>query len=170
MKYMGTIPKSKIRLLELQTVPVSTIDNSLVAVDVREKRYKDKQGKLSGLVTKFTSKLNKASESSKASCDAAKRTYVLNVAAWLRFGLNTESRLATLCLCYEDSTGEYVTIVEEREVEDKVSVMLASLVEINTKGPIISLKVCCAGLRNEDRCYIEDLFVERQTVEEKEAV
>lgn len=162
---MNVIPRSAIRLLELQAVPLSQIgiDNPPVSTEP--------QGKKSslGLFDSFK-KGFKAKAKVEPLHDKRKQRYSFDMAAWLRFGLADESRLVTLCLSYVDSTGEHVSLVEEQKVEDKASSMLSSYVEIETKGPLLGLKVCCAGLKAEDRCYIEDLSIKRAETAAKAAV
>ena len=152
---MSVIPRSAIRLLELQSVPLKQVGiDSPAALEPREK--KSSGGFLSNLKKGLKSK-----DKAKPVADLRKQRFSFNMAAWLRFGLSDESRLVTLCLAYTDSNGEQVVLVEEKVVEDKSSAMLSSNVEIETKGPVLGLKVCCAGLKPEDRCYIEDLSIKR---------
>lgn len=152
---MSVIPRSAIRLLELQSVPLKQVGiDSPAAADQSEK-------KSSGGFLRNLKKGLKTKEKAKPASDLRKQRFSFNMAAWLRFGLSDESRLVTLCLAYTDANGEQVVLVEEKVVEDKSSAMLSSNVEIETKGPVLGLKVCCAGLKPEDRCYIEDLSIKR---------
>lgn len=162
---MNVIPRSAIRLLELQAVPLSQIGVDSPSLPTEGDSKKSSRGFLDkvklGLKTK--SKVEPIHHK-------RKQRYSFNIAAWLRFGLSSESRLVTLCLSYTDSTGEHVSLVEEQLIEDKSSSMLSSFVEIETKGPLLGLKVCCAGLHAEDRCYIEDLSVKRAEIAERAAI
>lgn len=165
---MAAIPKSKIRLLELQSIPVSSLGETCGAAQTNGNA--GSSGRLSKLFKKAGSRASNNGANIKSLHSNKKREYTLNVAAWLRFGLSVDSRLASLCLSYRDASGEYVLIVEERQVLDKSSEMLSALVTLQTVGPILSLQVCCAGLKNEDRCYIEDLSIKRELEETKDAV
>ena len=162
---MNVIPRSAIRLLELQAVPLNEI-----GVDSPSQASNDATKKASrGFLDKVKIGLKPKSKIEPIH-NKRKQRYTFNMAAWLRFGLSDESRLVTLCLSYTDASGEHVSLVEEQVVEDKSSSMLSSFVEIETKGPLLALKVCCAGLQAEDRCYIEDLSIKRAETVEKAAV
>ena len=161
---MNVIPRSAIRLLELQSVPLTQVGIESVTPATHSEK-KSSGGFLSNLKKGFKTK-----EKVEVLHHTRKQHFSFNMAAWLRFGLSDESRLATLCLAYTDAKGEHVVLVEEKSVEDKTSAMLSSFVEIETKGPLLGLKVCCAGLKAEDRCYIEDLSIKRADLQAKAAV
>ena len=154
---MNIIPKSAIRLLELQSVELSSIG---LQVSETKAQANTREGK--GLFKRF--KKGASTEASISQLHSKKKHhYALNVAAWLRFGLVSDERLVTLCLSYIDSTGEYVGLVEEQLVKDKTSPMFSSSIEIESSGPIIGLRVACAGLQADDRCYIEEINVSRRS-------
>lgn len=155
---MNVIPRSAIRLLELQVVPLSQIGVESPSLSSGGDSKKASRGFLDKVKIGLKSKSKSKVESIH---NKRKQRYTFNMAAWLRFGLSDESRLVTLCLSYTDHSGEHVSLVEEQMVEDKSSSMLSSFIEIETKGPLLGLKVCCAGLKAEDRCYIEDLSIKR---------
>ena len=161
---MSIIPRSAIRLLELQSVPLTQVGIESVA-SASQGEKKSSGGFLSNLKKGF-----KAKDKVEPLHNTRKQRFSFNMAAWLRFGLSDETRLVTLCLAYTDANGEQVVLVEEKKVEDKTSAMLSSFVEIETKGPLLGLKVCCAGLKAEDRCYIEDLSIKRADTQAKAAV
>ena len=151
--------------MELQAVPLSQIGIDSPTTSSDQPAKKSSLGLLNSFTKNFKSK-----SKVEPIHDKRKQRYSFNMAAWLRFGLADESRLVTLCLSYIDSTGEHVSLVEEQKVEDKSSSMLSSFVEIESKGPLLGLKVCCAGLKAEDRCYIEDLSIKRAEIAAKAAV
>ncbi len=162
---MSVIPRSAIRLLELQAVPLSQIGVDSPSLSTCEETKKASRSFLDKVKVGL-----KPKSKVKPIHNKRKQCYTFNIAAWLRFGLSDENRLVTLCLSYTDVSGEHVSLVEEQLVENKSSSMLSSFVEIETKGPLLALKVCCAGLKSEDRCYIEDLSIKRAETAEKAAV
>ena len=154
---MNIIPKSAIRILELQNV-------SLPSVGLNEPQSTiNKVSKSKGLLSRFS----KSKPQATTALDKRSQQHSFEVASWLRFGLSEESRLVTLCLSYTDSSGDYVALVEEQSVKDKASTMMSAVIDLQTKGPIQKLAVACAGLKVEDRCYIEDLTIKRITQEQK---
>ena len=157
---MSVLPRAAIRLLELQAVPLSQVGVDNPELSAGDETKKSTRGLLGKVKIGLKSKSKVEPIHSKR-----KQRYTFNMAAWLRFGLSDENRLVTLCLSYTDAAGEHVALVEEQLVEDKSSSMLSSFVEIETKGPLLALKVACAGLQAEDRCYIEDLSIKRAEVD-----
>jgi len=159
---MSVIPKSAIKLLELQTVSLKSLGIAEPESNRSQGRDKAKSNKFLGL---FKSKGE--SPSANQQKDVRKRIYPINVASWLRFGLSSDTRSVSLCLEFTDSKGEFVQIVDEQVVADGSSAMLSGVINVHTRGPIQSLKVSCGGLQPDDRCYIEDSVVERDVPSEK---
>lgn len=86
----------------------------------------------------------------------------------LRFGVSgADSRLASLCLNYIDSKGSYVVTVDEQVVANATSAMMSGSITLETRGPLTELKVVCAGLRENDRCYIEDMNINIESRQQK---
>jgi hypothetical protein len=165
---MSAIPKKAIKFLELESIPLNKlgIPNPRTDQDSPEKSSDAKPKTLLGLF-KTKQKSVKTSGKIQSMHDMRAREYQVDVAAWLRFGLSDEQRLASLCICYTDGKGEFVEIVEEQEVQNSASAMLSGRVKILAKGPVTRVRVGCAGLKAEDRCYVEDITVTVPSLESK---
>ncbi len=156
---MEKLPRSAIKLLELQTVPLSQVSKELAQYVENPTKLKAEGTRLSFL-KKLRGKGSSSEQSLGTTNSNAKHIYTLDVSSWLRLGLSDE-KVISLCLCFTDSSGEYVAIVDEQTVSHGSSVMLSSRVTIETKGGLQALKVACAGLKDSDRCYVEDLSITR---------
>jgi hypothetical protein len=151
------LPRSAIKLLELETIPLARLSAELAQFVNNPVTLQKETSRLSFL-GKIRGKGNKIKANDGVVDRMTKKTYTLDVVSWLRLGLNQDKSIS-LCLSYKDSTGEYVEIVDEQNVTNGSSVMLSGRVTIETKGHLQEVKVACAGLKDSDRCYVEDLSI-----------
>lgn len=166
---MNAIPKSAIKFLELQTVPLSTTGlKESASSKIHASKFDTSSAK--GFRSFFKARAASQAERVQAIHDTRRRTYPLNIVSWLRFGISgADKRLASLCLNYTDSKGSYVVVVDEQAVANAASAMMSGSVSLETKGPMTSLKVVCAGLQQNDRCYVEDIDIKIEVRQQKTA-
>lgn len=154
---MQKLPRSAIKLLELETIPLARLSPELAQFVSNPTTLQEEPTRLS-FFGKLRSKTNKSKPNESALKPTTKKLYTLDVVSWLRLGLNCDKSIS-LCLSYRDSSGEYVEIVDEQKVSNGSSVMLSGRVTIETKGHLQEVKIACAGLKDTDRCYVEDLSI-----------
>lgn len=164
---MNAIPKSAIKFLELQTVSLSSIGLK-EPPSSKANASKLDVSKPKGFKSFFKARAVSQAKRVQAINDTRRRTYPLNIVSWLRFGVSgADSRLASLCLNFTDSKGSYVVIVDEQAVANATSAMMSGSITLETRGPLTELKVVCAGLRENDRCYIEDMNINIESRQQK---
>lgn len=152
---MQSIPNKFLKLRVISEVPVSQYAD--LAPPPPEHTEKERLS--------FFKKLRKTTPCAKASAPRTKKRLELNAASWMTFA-HVPSTAVSLWLVYRDDRGEHSLLVDEQKLDESSrSLMLSGSVQLEIKGPLQSLRVCCGGLQNHDRFSVDELFVRRNASE-----
>lgn len=85
-----------------------------------------------------------------------------NAATWMRVP-DSSQQTVSLAICYKDRTGEYAVVVDEADIGADFSLMLSGCVTIESVGTPEYIKVCCAGLSEDQLTFVDELHVQKVT-------
>jgi len=145
------IPTKFLKLKALSEVPRSEYMSGPSPKDLRD--AKKRKSFLSML--RKTPKVTNSISSSKVL-----KTLKFNVASWVKVPKSAK-QLISLVVCYKDQTGEYAVVVDEDQISDGFSLMLTGCVTLSSKGIPEYIKVCIAGLKENQLAMVDDLYVQK---------
>ncbi|MCG8609357.1 MAG: hypothetical protein MI864_02380 [Pseudomonadales bacterium] len=92
-----------------------------------------------------------------------------NAAMWLRL-FEVEGQFVSFFLVYRDDSGEFAVLIDEARVDGEApSVMLTNNVSLTVRGEVQYIKACCAGLREGQRYFVDELYVQKVQTEQEQA-
>jgi len=156
----GKIPTKFLKLKALSEVPRSEYMSGPSPKELRD--AKKRKSFLSML--RKSPKITNSLTSSKAL-----NTLTFNVASWVKVPESVK-QLISLVICYKDQTGEYAVVVDEDQISDGFSLMLTGCVTLSSKGTPEYIKICIAGLKENQLAMVDDLYVQKVKEEKPESL
>ncbi len=145
------IPTRFLKLKELADVPRAEYMDGPSPAELRDAKKRKS----------FLSMLRKAPATIKPSSKSKNPiTLKFNAAAWVRVP-KSKKQLISLVISYKDTSGEYAVVVDEDEISEGFSLMLTGCVTIMTKGTPEFMKVCVAGLNDNQLAMVDDLYIQK---------
>jgi len=83
-----------------------------------------------------------------------------DTATWLRF-VEVPVSPVSLWITYKDEKGKSSILIDEQMVDDTKSLMLSGAATLHLKGKVEYVRVCCGGLKDEDRFGVDELFIKQ---------